>query len=150
MLMMHSRDLVVLILIDFYRYSFISVIYIRLTDRCSIFQKCEDASRNDLISTLKRINKNLSHFKNIWIPTDRPTDQQKDRWVHCWTDRWMDIWMDGQITSDRSTLGWIIKGPAPNHEPRAPHFDEPALPVGLRYLGESLRFWNWKNGRANA
>ena len=126
MLMMHSRDLVVLILIDFYRYPFISVIYIRLMDRRSIFQKCEDASRNDLISALKRIYKSLSHFENIWILTDRPTDQQKDR-SDCWTDRWMDIRMDKQITSDRSTLGWIIKGPAPNHEPRAPHFEEPAL-----------------------
>ena len=42
--MMHSRNLVLLILIDFYRYPFISVIYIGLMDRRSIFQKCEDAS----------------------------------------------------------------------------------------------------------
>ena len=125
MLMMHSRDLVVLILIDFYQYPFISVIYIGLTDRRSIFQKCEDASRNDLISTLKRIYKNLSHFENIRILSDQLIDRKIDGWTIGLIDGW--TWMDRQITSDRCTLEWIIKGPAPNHEPRAPRFDEPAL-----------------------
>ena len=94
MLMMHSRDLVVLIVIDFYQYPFISVIYIRLTDRRSIFQKCEDASRNDLISTLKRIYKNLSHFENIWILTDQLIDRKIDGWTIGLTDGWTYGWMD--------------------------------------------------------